>query len=89
MRLHVVARKVLFEKIDCGTEVALEHFGAFLVGFFMSLPVGFFDKGFFAAGAEVAVFFAAGSGLLVGGDTGFEVVFFLHRWFLRCSSLCS
>lgn len=78
VRLPVVCGKVFLEEVDCGTEVAFEHFWALLVRFFVALPVCLFDKGFFAAGAEVLVRFGAGSGLLVGRDAGFEVVLFLH-----------
>lgn len=79
VRLHVVCCKVFVQKVDCGTEIAFKHLGALLVGFFMALPVCFFDEGFLAACAEVLVRFGAGSGLFVGRDAGFEVVFFLHE----------
>lgn len=87
VRLHVVCGKVFFQKVDCGTEIAFEHFWAFLVGFFVAFPVCLLDKGFLAACAEVLVGFGTGSGLFVGGDAGFEVVFFLHEGLPRWSAL--
>lgn len=65
MRLHVVACKVFFEKVYGGTEIALEHLRTLLIRFFVALPVGLFDKGLLAAGAEVPVLFTACPGLLV------------------------
>ena len=71
----MVFRVVLSEEIYALAESTREHFGTFLVRFFVPLPVCFLDEGSFAAGAKVLVSLAAHSGLFAGGDAGFEVVF--------------